>query len=65
MTASVLHLKVTLDDIAPKVLRLIEAPADIKLDRAHLTLQAALGRTNSDLFEIRSRDTGWGFPDPN
>ena len=60
MTAAVLRLKVTLNDVEPKVLRRIEVPADIKLDRLHLTLQAALGWTNSHLFEIRARDVGCG-----
>ncbi len=64
MTAAVLRLKVTLNDVEPKVLRRIEVPADIKLDRLHLTLQAALGWTNSHLFEIRARDVGWGHPSP-
>ena len=59
MTAAVLRLKVTLNDVEPKVLRRIEVPADIKLDRLHLALQAALGWTNSHLFEIRARDIGW------
>ena len=65
MTAAVLRLKVTLNDVEPKVLRRIEVPADIKLDRLHLTLQAALGWTNSHLFEIRARDVGWGQPSPD
>ena len=65
MTAAVLCLKVTLDDVEPKVLRRIEVPADIKLDRLHLTLQAALGWTNSHLYEIRARDVGWGIPSPD
>ena len=65
MTAAVLCLKVTLDDVEPKVLRRIEVPADIKLDRLHLTLQAALGWTNSHLFEIRARNVGWGIPSPD
>jgi hypothetical protein len=43
MTAAVLRLKVRLNDVEPKVLRRIEVPADIRLDRLHLTLQAALG----------------------
>jgi hypothetical protein len=33
MSAAVLRLKVTLDGLAPKALRWIEAPADIKLNR--------------------------------
>ena len=65
MTAAVLRLNVTLDDVEPKVLRRIEVPADIKLDRLHLTLQAALGWTNSHLFEIGARDVGWGIPSPD
>jgi hypothetical protein len=65
MTAAILRLKVTLNDVEPKVLRRIEVPADIKLDRLHLTLQAALGWTNSHLFEIRARDVGWGLPSPD
>jgi Plasmid pRiA4b ORF-3-like protein len=62
MTAAVLRLKVTLNDVEPKVLRRIEVPADIKLDRLHLTLQAALGWTNSHLYEIRARDVRLGLP---
>jgi hypothetical protein len=65
MTAAVPRLKVTLDDVEPKVLRRIEVPADIKLDRLHLALQAALGWTNSHLFEVRARDVGWGIPSPD
>ncbi len=61
--ADIFCLKVTLDDVEPQVLRRIEVPANIKLDRLHLTLQAALGWTNSHLYEICARDTGWGLPD--
>jgi hypothetical protein len=39
-------------------------PLDLRLDRLHLVLQAALGWTNSHLWEFRARDTGWGIPDP-
>ena len=66
MTANaIVRLKVTLDDVEPEVLRRLEVPFSIKLDRLHLTLQAALGWTNSHLYEIRAGDTGWGLPDPN
>jgi hypothetical protein len=41
MTAAIVRLKVTLDDVEPKIMRRIEVPLDIKLDRLHLTLQAA------------------------
>jgi hypothetical protein len=62
--ASIARLKITLDDVTPAVLRRIEVPLDIRLDRLHLALQAALGWTNSHLYEIRARDVGWGEPDP-
>ena len=65
MTANaIVRLKVTLDEVVPKVLRRIEVPLSIKLDRLHLTLQAALGWTNSHLYKIRAGGAGWGLPDP-
>ncbi|MGH7756750.1 MAG: plasmid pRiA4b ORF-3 family protein [Vulcanimicrobiaceae bacterium] len=66
MTArSIAHLKVKLDDVEPAVVRRIEVPLAIRLDRLHLVLQAALGWTNSHLYELRARDVGWGVPDPD
>lgn len=63
--ATIVRLKITLDDVEPKVLRRIEAPLSIRLDRLHLTIQAAMGWTNSHLYEIRARDVGWGMVDPD
>lgn len=64
MTASTIaRLNITLDDVKPAVQRRIEVPLTIRLDRLHLVLQAALGWTNSHLYEIRARDVGWGVPD--
>lgn len=57
------HLKITLDEVKPPVLRRIEVPLTIRLDRLHLALQAAMGWTNSHLYEIRARDVRWGVPD--
>src|SRR3712207_1428253 len=65
MTSSIARLKVTLDDVKPAVLRRVEVPLTIRLDRLHLVLQAAMGWTNSHLYEIRARDVGWGVPDPD
>jgi hypothetical protein len=66
MTAnSIARLKVTLDDVKPTVQRQVEMPLTIRLDRLHLVLQAAMGWTNSHLYEIRARDIGWGLPDPD
>ncbi len=63
--AGIAHLKIKLDDVEPAVVRRIEVPLSIRLDRLHLALQAALGWTNSHLYEFRARDTGWGVPDPD
>ena len=63
--ASIARLHVTLDDVKPPVRRRVEVPLAIRLDRLHLVLQAAMGWTNSHLYEIRARDVGWGLPDPD
>jgi len=63
MTA-IARLKITLDDVEPQVMRRIEVPLDIRLDRLHLAIQAAFGWTNSHLSEIRARNIGWGLPVP-
>jgi len=62
---SIARLKITLNDVKPAVLRRVEVPLTIRLDRLHLVLQAAMGWTNSHLYEIRARDVGWGVPDPD
>jgi hypothetical protein len=59
----IVRLKVTLDDVQPAVVRRIEVPLGIRLDRLHAVLQAALGWTNSHLWEFRAGETGWGIPD--
>jgi len=56
---TVARLKITLDAVKPTVLRRVEVPFDIRLDRLHLAMQAALGWTNSHLYEIRAGDVGW------
>ena len=60
---TIARLKITLDDVRPAVLRRIEAPFDIRLDRLHLAIQAAMGWTNTHLYEIRAREVGWSTPD--
>lgn len=62
---TIARLKITLDNVRPTVLRRIEVPLAIRLDRLHLTIQAAMGWTNSHLYELRAGDVGWGIPDPN
>jgi hypothetical protein len=66
MTAvSIAHLRIKLNDVEPAVVRRVEVPLTIRLDRLHLVLQAGMGWTNSHLYEIRARDVGWGSPDPD
>jgi hypothetical protein len=68
MTAdAIARLKITVDDVKPTVLRRIEVPLSIRLDRLHLTIQAAMGWTNSHFYEIRAADagSGWGIPSPD
>jgi hypothetical protein len=67
MTAagSVACLKITLDDVEPAVLRRLEVPLGLRLDRLHLVIQTAMGWTDTHLYEIRVGDLGWGIPDPD
>lgn len=55
MSADIIaRLRITLDDVKPAVLRRIEVPLAIRLDRLHLAIQAAMGSTNSHLYDPRS-----------
>src|SRR5438445_13406333 len=62
---TIARLKITLNDVKPAVLRCVEVPFDIRLDRLHLTIQAAMGWTNSHLYEIRADGVGWSTPYPD
>jgi hypothetical protein len=65
IAAGIAHLRIKLDDVEPAVVRRVEVPLTIRLDRLHLVLQAAMAWTNSHLYELRARDLGWGMPDPD
>ena len=56
------RLKITLDDVEPRVMRRVYVPFDIRLDRLHLVIQVAMGWTNSHLYEFRLGETGWSIP---
>jgi len=62
-TSNIARIKITLDDVEPSVLRRIDVPLSIRLDRLHVVLQAVLGWTNSHLWELCAGGTGWGIPD--
>ncbi len=57
---TIARLKITLDDVEPTVLRRVDVPFDIRLDRLHLTIQAAMG-----LDQLRAGDVGWSTPNPD
>jgi hypothetical protein len=62
---TIARLKITLDDVEPTVLHRVDVPFDIRLDRLHLTIQAAMGWTNSHLYELCAGDVGWSTPYPD
>lgn len=62
---SIIEIKVTLEYIEPAVTRVLQVPANIRLDRLHLTLQAAMGWTNSHLYMFEAGGATWGLPDPD
>jgi len=59
------RLKVTLDRVEPEVMRRLVVPLTIRLDRLHLTLQAAFGWTNTHLYAFTAGGIDWGIPDPH
>ena len=64
LSTTAVRIKVTLKDVKPEVMRRLVVPVTLRLDRLHLTLQAAFGWTNSHLFEFFAGDVHWGIPDP-
>ncbi|MBL8565287.1 MAG: plasmid pRiA4b ORF-3 family protein [Hyphomicrobiaceae bacterium] len=61
----IVHLRITLDDVRPKVMRLVAVPFGIHLHRLHLVIQAAMGWRGSHLWLIEARDMTWGMPGPD
>jgi hypothetical protein len=65
LNTTAVRIKVTLEDVKPEVMRRLVVPVTLRLDRLHLTLQAAFGWTNSHLFEFFAGEVRWGIPDPH
>jgi Plasmid pRiA4b ORF-3-like protein len=63
MTAEIARLAVEIDDVTPRVARIVEVPADIRLDDLHFVLQIAIGWQNGHPFEFRVGDQAWGQTD--
>jgi hypothetical protein len=61
--AEVARLRIEIDDVVPRVVRLIDVPLSIRLDDLHFVLQIAVGWRNGHPFEFRIGDTTWGSVD--
>ncbi len=59
------RLRIILNDVDPQPMRHIEVPLKIRLDQLHDVIQAAMGWTDTHLYEFRVGDAGWGVPDPD
>jgi Plasmid pRiA4b ORF-3-like protein len=57
------RLSVEIDDVTPRVVRIVEVSTDIRLDDLHFVLQIAIGWQNGHPFEFRTGDKLWGQPD--
>ncbi|MCL4765347.1 MAG: plasmid pRiA4b ORF-3 family protein [Hyphomicrobiaceae bacterium] len=62
---SIARLEITLEHVAPAVMRRIEVPLTIPLADLHLVIQAAMPWWNCHLYEFRVRDMRWGLPGPD
>lgn len=64
-TSEMLSVKITLQESAdPEVWRRLRVPADIRLDRFHQVLGAAMGWQDSHLHMFEHGSDRYGFPDP-
>ena len=57
------RLRVEIDDVTPRVARVVDVPTDIRLDDLHFVLQIVIGWQNGHPFEFRIGDTAWGQSD--
>ena len=64
LTTTAVRIRITLKNVKREVMRCLVVPVSLRVDRLHLTLQAAFGWTNSHLFEFLAGEGRWGIPDP-
>lgn len=63
MTAdSIVSLNITLDHVEPQVMRRVEVPLSLRLDRLHTVLQIVMGFQNYHLWHFQVGDLIWGVP---
>jgi hypothetical protein len=60
---SVHQLKITLTDIRPPIWRRLQVSSSINLRRLHDVIQAAMGWTQSHLYQFQVGDVEFGEPD--
>lgn len=65
IATTAVRIKATLAHVAPDVVRSIVVPLTIRLDRLHVTLQAAFGWSNTHLYAFHAQGLSWGEPDPD
>jgi hypothetical protein len=57
------RLKVTMSEVQPTVVRVLDVPAVVLLPELHDLLQAAIGWTDSHLHQFVAGDISYGMPD--
>jgi len=62
--AMIARLRITLDHLKPAIWRQVEVPLAMTLADLHLVVQAAMGWTNTHLYEFRIGRMAYGEPDP-
>jgi hypothetical protein len=62
---NIARLTVTLEDVEPAVVRRLDVPVGLRLDRLHMVLQVAIGWTDMHLWEFYAGEIRWGLPDPD
>ena len=61
---SIARVRIELADVEPKVVRVLEVPVALRLDRLHLAIQAAMPWGNRHLYQFEAGGTRWEMPDP-
>jgi hypothetical protein len=59
------RLRITMRDVEPAVVRVIDVPADATLRELHGLLQVGLGWTDSHLHQFTADGVHYGVPDPD
>jgi hypothetical protein len=60
----IIEFTITLEHVKPAVARTVEVPLNIRLDRLHRTIQAAMGWEDAHLYMFMAAGTRWGVPEP-